>query len=150
MSHRAAFELFNPQGLYDPTGNGYSHGARVETPARFVFLAGQGGEDSQGLLADSFAAQARQALANVRIALQAQGADFNDVFKLTLLIVDHSQQRLGEWVAAIGQAWGAAMKPACTLIPVPRLALDGMLVEIEAMAVIAGGHGPSSDAGAIS
>lgn len=137
MTHPASFELFNPRGLYDPSGNGYSHGARVETPARFVFLAGQGGEDPDGVLPDSFAAQARQALVNVRIALQAQGADFKDVFKLTLLIVDHSEQRLAEWVAAIDQAWGVYMKPACTLIPVPRLALDGMLVEIEAMACLA-------------
>lgn len=137
MTHPVAFELFNPPGLYDPSGNGYSHGARVDTPARFVFLAGQGGENVHGVLPDSFAAQAAQALVNVRTALQAQGADFKDVFKLTLLIVDHSQQRLEEWVAAIDQAWGASMKPACTLIPVPRLALDGMLVEIEAMAVLA-------------
>jgi len=28
------------------------------------------------------------------------------------------------------------MKPTCTLIPVPRLALDGMLVEIEAVAAV--------------
>jgi enamine deaminase RidA (YjgF/YER057c/UK114 family) len=28
------------------------------------------------------------------------------------------------------------MKPTCTLIPVPWLALDGMLVEIEAAAVL--------------
>jgi hypothetical protein len=27
------------------------------------------------------------------------------------------------------------MKPTCTLIPVPRLALDGMLFEVEAVAV---------------
>jgi len=28
------------------------------------------------------------------------------------------------------------MKPTCTLIPVPRLALEGMLVEIEAVAAV--------------
>jgi enamine deaminase RidA (YjgF/YER057c/UK114 family) len=28
------------------------------------------------------------------------------------------------------------MKPTCTLIPVPRLALDGMLFEVEAVAVL--------------
>jgi enamine deaminase RidA (YjgF/YER057c/UK114 family) len=28
------------------------------------------------------------------------------------------------------------MTPTCTLIPVPRLALDGMLVEIDAVAAV--------------
>lgn len=28
------------------------------------------------------------------------------------------------------------MKPACTLIPVPRLALDGMQIEIDAIAAL--------------
>lgn len=29
------------------------------------------------------------------------------------------------------------VRPACTLIPVPRLALDGMLFEVEALAAVA-------------
>jgi hypothetical protein len=35
----------------------------------------------------------------------------------------------------LSRALGDAMKPTCTLIPVPRLALDGMLFEVEAAAV---------------
>ena len=56
--------------------------------------------------------------------------------KLTLLIVEHDQQRLRQWVAEADRAWGTQMKPTCTLIPVPRLALDGMLVEIDAVAAV--------------
>jgi hypothetical protein len=29
------------------------------------------------------------------------------------------------------------MKPTCTLIPVPRLALDTLLIEVEAIAAVA-------------
>ncbi|WP_455924099.1 RidA family protein [Pseudomonas putida] len=133
---RQAFELFNPPGLYDPSGNAYSHVAVVPAQARRVYLAGQGGEDVHGVLSTDFATQARQALANVQTALQSQGAALTDVFKLTLLIVDHDEAKLRAWVAEADRAWGGAMKPACTLIPVPRLALEGMQIEIEATAAL--------------
>lgn len=85
----------------------------------------------------AFRDQARQALANLQTALASKGVGLAQVFKLTLLIVDHSEARLEQWVAEADRAWGAHMKPTCTLIPVSRLALDGMLVEIEAVAAVA-------------
>jgi enamine deaminase RidA (YjgF/YER057c/UK114 family) len=134
MTH--AFQLFNPQGLYDPSANAYSHVAEVSAGSRLLFIAGQGGEDGNGQLSHEFAEQARQALANLQTALASKGAGLAQVFKLTLLIVDHSEARLAQWVVEADRAWGGHMKPTCTLIPVPRLALDGMLVEIEAVAAL--------------
>lgn len=131
-----AFALSNPEGLYDPSQNGYSHVAELSTHARLLYIAGQGGEDIEGNLSPEFAQQARQALVNLRTALQSKGAGFEHVFKLTLLIVDHNEEKLRSWVAEIDRAWGTAMKPVCTLIPVPRLALDGMLIEIDAVATV--------------
>lgn len=134
MTH--PFELSNPHGLYDPSANAYSHVAQVQAGSRLLFIAGQGGEDATGRLSPVFAEQARQALANVETTLASRGARLDQVCKLTLLIVDHSEERLRQWVAEADRAWGGHMKPTCTLIPVPRLALDGMLVEIEAVAAI--------------
>nr|WP_232099954.1 RidA family protein [Pseudomonas putida] len=128
--------MSNPEGLYDPSGNAYSHVAEVRADSRLLFIAGQGGEDSNGQLPPLFAEQARQALANLELALASKGASLAQVFKLTLLIVEHSEPRLRQWVAEADRAWGPHTKPACTLIPVPRLALDGMLVEIEAVAAL--------------
>lgn len=136
MTQSTAFQLSNPEGLYDPSGNAYSHVAEVRANSRLLFIAGQGGEDSNGQLPPLFAEQARQALANLELALASKGASLAQVFKLTLLIVEHSKPRLRQWVAEADRAWGPHMKPACTLIPVPRLALDGMLVEIEAVAAL--------------
>ena len=136
MTPSSAFQLSNPEGLYDPSGNAYSHVAEVRADSRLLFIAGQGGEDSQGQLSPVFADQARQALANLERALASKGVSLAQVFKLTLLIVEHSEARLHQWVAEADRAWGAHMKPTCTLIPVPRLALDGMLVEIEAVAAV--------------
>lgn len=136
MSH--VFQLSNPDSLYDPSANAYSHVAQVRSDSCLLHVAGQGGEDAQGNLSALFAEQAAQALLNLQLALASKGAGLGDVFKLTLLIVDHSEERLRQWVQATDQAWGEHMKPTCTLIPVPRLALDGMLIEVDAVAAIAG------------
>ncbi|VVO39024.1 RidA family protein [Pseudomonas fluorescens] len=130
-------QLSNPPGLYDPTANGYSHVAQVAAGARWVFIAGQGGENADSQLSSDFTEQVRQALNNLRIALAAAGAEVSDVAKLTVLIVDHSLERLEIFGEELHRVWGSAPKPACTLIPVPRLALDGMLFEIEAVAAVA-------------
>ena len=135
-SQPAVFALSNPEGLYDPSANAYSHVAEVSTAAKLLYIAGQGGEDPAGTLSPDFAEQARQALLNLRTALESRGASLADVFKLTLLIVDHSEARLALWVAAANAAWGQLSKPTCTLIPVPRLALDGMQIEVDAVAAL--------------
>jgi enamine deaminase RidA (YjgF/YER057c/UK114 family) len=132
----AALTLSNPAGLYDPSPNGYSHLAVVQPGTRLVVVAGQGGETEVGELSPDFAGQVRQAFANLCTALAAAGAEPCDVAKLTVLIVDHDESRLHVLGAELNRVWGAAMKPACTLIPVPRLALDGMLFEVEALATL--------------
>ena len=128
--------LSNPPGLYDPSANGYSHVALLAAGARLVFIAGQGGETADGQLSTDFTDQVRQALANLQVALRSVGAEVGHVAKLTVLIVDHSHARLEIFGAQLQQLWGSSPTPACTLIPVPRLALDGMLFEIEAVAVL--------------
>ena len=140
-SHHASakanvLRFINPPALYDPVPNGYSHVAVVTTPGRIVYAAGQGGENMHGYLPADFAEQVRQAMWNMRIALRAGGADVPDVAKLTVLVVDHSMEKLEIFGAALREMWGDWEPPACTLIPVPRLALDGMLFEIEATAVL--------------
>ena len=132
-----------PSGLYDSLPNGYTHVVGVQEPLRWLFVSGQGGEDAQANLPDSFALQASQALANVQIALAAGGASMGDVIKLTVLIVDHDLQRFEQWQQSVRQHWGSGEPgdkrprfPACTLIPVPKLALPGMLIEVEAVAAV--------------
>jgi enamine deaminase RidA (YjgF/YER057c/UK114 family) len=140
MRHAAtqsnALTLTNPAGLYDPAANGYSHVACLAAGTRLVLIAGQGGETADGALAPDFRLQVRQALRNLGIAVTAAGARLSDIAKLTVLIVDHSEQRLHVFGEELTAALGAGPKPACTLIPVPRLALDGMLFEVEAVVVL--------------
>lgn len=130
-------DLFNPAGLYDPSANGYSHVAVVRLPARVIHIAGQGGEDADGHLSPGFEEQVGQALDNLQIALRSAQASLADVARLRILVVDHDEDRLGIIAHQVRRRWPNRAAPACTLIPVPRLALDGMLFEIEAEAYAA-------------
>lgn len=137
-THGNVVSLINPAGLYDPAPNGYSHVACVAAGARLTYIAGQGGETEPGELPPDFRLQVRQALRNLTIAVTAAGAHVTDIAKLTVLIVEHSEERLHIFGEELTRALGEGKKPACTLIPVPRLALDGMLFEVEAIAVLPG------------
>lgn len=136
-THAATLAHINPEGVYDPAPNGYTHVVVAPLSGRTVYASGQGGENLAGELSPDFAEQLAHALDNMRRVLEAAGATVHDVARLTLLVVDHTEARLALWTEAARRVWGDSPTPACTLIPVPRLALDGMLVEVEATAVVA-------------
>jgi enamine deaminase RidA (YjgF/YER057c/UK114 family) len=130
-----SIKFTNPPGLYDPRPNAYSHLAEFPAGWRVILPAGQGGENAQGQLPTSFAEQLRQALDNTETVLAAAGARMSDVAKFNLLIVEHNEEKFDAVRREFDRIWGEA-KPAWTLIPVPALALRGMLVEIDVIAVV--------------
>ncbi|HIK08023.1 MAG TPA: RidA family protein [Trichormus sp. M33_DOE_039] len=128
--------LINPPTLYNAPQNGYSHIAITPPDTRTVYISGQFGSDLQGnLVSSEFEPQLVKAFQNLRFALDAAGAKPEDVLKTTVLIVNHTQDKLIPLGREIAALWGFK-PPANTLIPVPRLALDEMLFEIDAYAVI--------------
>jgi enamine deaminase RidA (YjgF/YER057c/UK114 family) len=129
-----ALTFINPAGLYDPRPNAYSHLAVFPAGWRIILPAGQGGESEDGELSADFADQLRQALRNTETVLAAVGAKMSDVAKFNLLIVNHGQDKFAVIRDEFERVWGDR-KPAWTLIPVPALALEGMLVEIDVIAV---------------
>ncbi|MBA2722923.1 MAG: RidA family protein [Methylibium sp.] len=129
-------EPINPPGLYEPKPNGYSHVAVAAPGTRLVLVSGHGGENEDGTLSADFQTQVRQAPGNMTIALRAAGAGPQHVARLLALLLDHTEERLHVFDAELDRVWGDASKPACTLIPLPRPALDGMLLEIEATLVV--------------
>ena len=82
-----------------------------------------------------FGEQVRQAYANLRIVLDAVGAKPHQVMRVTTYVVDYHQSLLGVLTHNAQTTFGAAL-PAQTLVPVPRLALDGMLFEVDAIVVL--------------
>jgi len=127
--------IVNPAGLYNPAPNGYSHAVVAAGGTRIAYIAGQGGEDQTGALSPQFADQVAQAYANLRAALSAVGAKPQQVTKITTYVVDYDPSMLDVMTRHVKAMFGGAL-PAQTLVPVPRLALDGMLFEVDAVAVL--------------
>jgi enamine deaminase RidA (YjgF/YER057c/UK114 family) len=127
--------IVNPPILGDPTPNGYSTAVIVPAGAKIAYISGQGGQDSTGALSPNFAAQVKQAYANLRAALEALGAKPDQVAKLTVFVVDHDMSKLGVLTRNVTEMFGDRL-PAQTLVPVPKLAIDPMLFEVEAVVVL--------------
>ncbi|MGO8041416.1 RidA family protein [Rhizobium johnstonii] len=127
--------IVNPKNLYDPSPNGYSTAVIVPRQGRLAYISGQGGQDSTGALSPDFAVQVKQAYANLRTALDALGARPDQVAKLTVFVVDHDMSKLEVLTRNVKDMFGASL-PAQTLIPVPKLAIDPMLFEVEAVVVL--------------
>ena len=127
--------IVNPKTLYDPSPNGYSTAVITPPGARVAYISGQGGQDGTGALSSDFAVQVRQAYANLGAALEALGARPDQVAKLTVFVVDHDMSKLEVLTRNVKEMFGEAL-PAQTLVPVPKLAIDPMLFEVEAVVVL--------------
>lgn len=127
----------NPKALFDPTPFAFSHSTTNEVDGKYVFISGQsGGEDLKHSLSKDFRTQVKYSLKNLETVLADYGLGVQDVLKVTVLIVDHDQEKLKIWTEEMHKSWGNHQFPASTLIPVPRLALDDMLIEVDATAFI--------------
>ena len=124
--------FLNPQTLSTPTG--YSHVAEV-SGGRTIYVAGQVAFDKSGSLVGKgdFAAQAIQVFENLKLALAAVGATFDNVVKVNTYVLDMSQiQTLRE----IRAKYYGKNAPASTLVEIRKLAHPDLLIEIEAIAVL--------------
>jgi enamine deaminase RidA (YjgF/YER057c/UK114 family) len=128
-----AHELINPEGL--PVPESYTH-VVVAAGTRMVFVAGQVAEDADDNLVSpgDLAGQARQAFANVGRCLAAAGASPEAVTMLHIYVVGHRPEYLPLISEARVTVFGDH-KPADTIVGVERLAEDGRLIEVEAIAV---------------
>jgi 2-iminobutanoate/2-iminopropanoate deaminase len=80
---------------------------------------------------DDVVAQARQVFANLAKVLEAAGAGFADVLKVTVYLTDVDDRAK---INPVRQEFFGAARPASTLIGVAALALPGMKIEVEAVA----------------
>jgi enamine deaminase RidA (YjgF/YER057c/UK114 family) len=125
----------NPPGL--PKSPSYSHVSRAQ-PGTVVWIAGQVSQNAKGEVVGKgdLKAQLNQVWENLKVALEAGGATFKDVVKVTTYVVNYTPAMRDEVRAARLRFMGAGEPPAATLVGVQSLATADWLVEIEVTAVV--------------
>lgn len=110
---------------------GYSRAVRS---GNLIAVTGTVGINADGSYAPDMGEQARRALVIIRAAIEALGGRLEDVIRTRLYVTDVTRW---EQVAAVHGEVFAAIRPATTIVEVPRLIDAAALIEIEADAVIA-------------
>lgn len=109
----------------------YSQGIETSASGRLLFVSGQVGVGPNGPGKD-IGEQTSLAIANLNAVLAEAGMDSSNIAKLTIYLTDKSHMP-GFIEAASGTL--PATPPATTLLIVKALAMPGLLVEVEAIAV---------------
>jgi len=108
--------------------------------AKFVYLAGVGAEDENGVRGDirhhgNFLEQCKYSYDKVKRVLAHHGATLADVVKVTTYITDlRHRLTLGK---CVGETWGGVTFPTNTLIGVAALAFPEMIIEVDVTAIVA-------------
>jgi reactive intermediate/imine deaminase len=115
-------------GLAEPI----SHYCDAVEWGNLLFISGVAPIDASGrVVSDDPAEQTRQIFRNMKLVLEAAGASFADILKVTVYLTDVADRKK---INPVRQEFFGAARPASTLIGIDELALPGMKVEIEAIA----------------
>jgi enamine deaminase RidA (YjgF/YER057c/UK114 family) len=111
----------------------YSQAVRV---GDLVFASGQGGFSPEGdVVPGGFETQLRQAFDNLEAALQTCGASLESVARMNVYVIDPADYAIFKRVRS---DMLQAPYPASTAVCVAALLVDGMLVELDAVATAGG------------
>jgi reactive intermediate/imine deaminase len=116
------------EGLAPPL----SHYTDAVVAGDALYISGIVPVDADGrVVGDDAVAQARQVFSIMAQVLAAAGASAADVVKVTVYLLDIDDRPK---INPVRQEFFGATRPASTLVEVSRLAVDGALLEIEAVA----------------
>ena len=118
---------FRVAGLSEPL----SHYTDAVSWGDMLFVSGVAPLDAEGrLVGDDAAAQTRQIFENMKRIIDAAGASFRDVLRVTVYLTDVNDRKA---INPVRQEYFGDVRPASTLIEVSALAVPGMKEEIEAV-----------------
>ena len=129
-------DYLKPKGMHQNPA--FTQALVVSPDSRLVMIGGQNSVDDKGqFIPGDLGAQTRKALENLGLCLDAAGAGTDDLVKVTIYIAGDLDIRPGfaAWVDFAGQPTNP---PIVTVIKVLALGRPGVLVEIEATAVLPG------------
>ncbi len=128
-------EFLNPAGM--PVLPGFSQ-VVTATEGKIVFISGQVALDANNEVVGKgdLRAQVAQTFENLKRALAAVGATFDDVLKSNTYIVDYTPDVIGVIREVRSQYLPQEKAPASTLIGVQALVFEDLLIEIEAIAMV--------------
>ena len=111
-----------------------SHYTDAVRAGDLLFVSGCVPVDADGrLVGGDVVAQARQVFANVGAILEAGGATFADVVKVTVYLIDIDDRMT---INPVREEVFGETRPASTLVEVSALAIPGARLEVEAVALI--------------
>jgi enamine deaminase RidA (YjgF/YER057c/UK114 family) len=119
-----------------PTPKSYHHAVAVEGE-RSIYLSGQVAFDAERKIVGvgDVVAQTRQAMRNLKAAVEAGGGTMSDIVQITTHVVNYDPGQLDDITGTIAEFFSPESLPANTLVGISSLSTDGLLIEIGGIAV---------------
>lgn len=129
-------KIISPSSLRSPSG--FSHGI-LTRGGDILFLAGQTAFDAEGNLIapGDVVGQYRQALSAHKAVVEEAGGTMQDIAQMTIFVKDRDDYKAH--LKELGQAhreFFGAYYPATALFEISRFFDDGVLIEVQGIAVI--------------
>jgi enamine deaminase RidA (YjgF/YER057c/UK114 family) len=130
-----ATEFVNPPDLWNSAPRGYSHVVKVTAPTAMYFVAGVAAVDKDLKIqhVDDIEGQTRLVFQHIKRDLEAAGASLADIVKMTVYLRDKGHQWPVRNVRS--EFFENGRFPVSTMIEVKDFCVEGMLIEIDAIAV---------------
>ena len=132
-------EFLNPSALPN-WSESFSQVVMVDGGAhRTLYISGQVSVDEENQIVGrgDLAAQAEKAFSNLKRALNSAGSDVSDVVRLGIYVKGYRPEQAGIIRDAMRKVFSHSQLPASTWLGVESLALEDLLIEVEATAVVA-------------